>query len=62
MSARFGKITKTETELINNFKDALKEALNEANNFFNTDWNKFKSEVDDIKVSSFKEVKNFNIN
>ncbi|MDG1046273.1 MAG: hypothetical protein P8P81_06675, partial [Bacteroidia bacterium] len=62
VSARFGKITKTETELINNFKDALKEALNEANNFFNTDWNKFKSEVDDIKVSSFKEVKNFNIN
>ena len=62
VSARFGKITKTETELINNFKDALKEALNEANNFFNTNWNKFKSEVDGIKVSSFKEVKNFNIN
>jgi photosystem II stability/assembly factor-like uncharacterized protein len=62
VGARFGKITKTETELINNFKDALKEALKKANNFFNTDWKKFKSEVDTIKVSPFKETKSFSAN
>ena len=62
VGARYGKITKTETELINNFKDALKEALNKANKFFNTDWKKFKTEVEGIHVSPFKEVKNFNIN
>ena len=62
VGARFGKITKTETELINNFKDALKEVLNKTNNFFNTDWKKFKNEVDSIKISSFKETKNFSVN
>ena len=62
VGARFGKITKTETELINNFKDALKEVLNKTNNFFNTDWKKFKSEVDSIKISSFKETKSFSVN
>ena len=62
VGARYGKITKTETELINNFKDALKEALNKTNNFFNTDWKNFKKEVDGIEVSPFKEIKNFNLN
>ena len=59
LGARFGKITKTETELINNFKDALKEALTKSNNFFTTDWKKYKSEVENISISPFKEVKNF---
>ena len=59
LGARFGKITKTETELINNFRDALKEALTKANNFFTTDWKKYKSEVESISISPFKEVKTF---
>jgi photosystem II stability/assembly factor-like uncharacterized protein len=59
LGARFGKITKTETELITNFRDALKEALKKSNNFFTTDWTKYKSEVEKISISPFKEVKTF---
>jgi len=59
LGARFGKITKTETELITNFKNSLKEALKKTNSFFNTDWKKYKSEVEKIEISPFKEVKNF---
>lgn len=59
LGARIGKITKTETELINNFRDALKEALTKSNSFFNTDWKKYKTEVEKISISPFKEVKSF---
>ncbi len=62
LGSRYGKITKTETELINNFRDALKEALKASNNFFNKDWKAYKDSVDTIKISDFKEVKNFNLN
>ena len=60
--ARFGKITKTETELISNFKNALKEVLDKTNTFYSSDWAKFKSEVESIQISPFKETKNFSSN
>ena len=59
VGSRNGKITKTETDLINNFKDALQAAITKSNTFFNTDWKKYKTQVENIKVSPFKEVKNF---
>lgn len=62
LGSRFGKITKTETELINHFKDELKNALNKTNTFFNTDWKKYKSEVEAIQISPFKETKSFSAN
>ena len=62
LGARLGKITKTETELINNFNGALKDALNETNKFFNKDWKEYQGSVEKIQVSPFKDVKNFNIN
>jgi hypothetical protein len=62
LNARHTKITKTETELINNFKDAFKEAINKTNTFFNNDWKTYKNNVDSIKISAFKEAKNFSIN
>jgi photosystem II stability/assembly factor-like uncharacterized protein len=62
LGSRFGKITKTETELITNFKNALKDALDKTNAFFNKDWKDYKNNVDSIKISAFKDVKNFNIN
>ena len=62
LNARHTKITKTETELINNFKDAFKEAINKTNTFFNNDWKTYKNNVDSIKISAFKEAKTFSIN
>jgi photosystem II stability/assembly factor-like uncharacterized protein len=59
LGARFGKITKTETELITNFRDALKDALKKSNNFFTTDWTKYKGEIENIKISPFKEIQKF---
>jgi hypothetical protein len=59
VSARFGEITKTETELINNFKDAMKASVDKVNNFFTTDWKTYKSSVENIQISPFKEVKTF---
>ena len=62
IGSRFGKITKTETEQVNNFKDALKDALNKTNNFFTTDWKKYKSDVESIQISPFKKTKSFSAN
>jgi len=62
LGARFGEITKTETELIHNFKEALNDALNKTNTFFNTDWKKYRSEVESIQISPFKETKSFSAN
>ncbi len=62
VSARFGKITKTETEQINNFKAALKTALNISNDFFNTDWKTYKAEIEKIEISPFKTTKSFSVN
>ena len=62
LNSRFGKITKTETELINNFKDALNNAVKETNLFFNKDWKDFKNNMEKIKISTFKETKNFSLN
>lgn len=57
--SRYGPITKTETILINNFKAALKEAIQEANNFFTTDWKTYRQLVEKVQISHFKETKNF---
>ncbi|WP_347174804.1 VPS10 domain-containing protein [Polaribacter uvawellassae] len=62
LGARFGKITKTETELINHFKDELKNALDKTNTFFSSDWTKYKTEVESIQISPFKETKSFSAN
>ena len=62
LGARFGKITKTETELINNFKDALKDALDKTNTFFSSDWVTYKNEVEPIQISPFKNTKKFSEN
>ena len=59
---RFGAITKTETELVNNFRAALKEALTATNDFFEKDWRAYKEKMDSITISPFQEVKKFSIN
>jgi photosystem II stability/assembly factor-like uncharacterized protein len=60
-NSRFGKLTSTETRLINQFKDALKEALTKTNEFFEKDWSAYKNEVEKITISPFKEVKKLSL-
>ena len=60
-SSRFGEQTATEKQLINQFKNSLKEALEKTNAFFNKDWKAYKIKVESINFSSFKETKNFNL-
>lgn len=62
VGSRYGEITDTERQLIKQFKDALKDGLSQTNNFFNTDWKNYKSEVEKITISPFKKTKSFSIN
>ncbi|GGH00757.1 hypothetical protein GCM10011416_19280 [Polaribacter pacificus] len=60
--SRYGPITKTETIAMNNFKTALKAALQKANSFFSTDWKTYRQQLEKVKTSDFKETKSFYIN
>ncbi len=59
INSRFGNQTSTENRLIGQFKNALKEALEKTNTFFNKDWVSYKEEVSKITISPFKEIKVF---
>jgi len=58
-NSRFGKQTSTEKQLVSQFKTALKDALQQTNTFFNTDWKAYQQKVEKIKISPFKEIKRF---
>ncbi|WP_298778968.1 hypothetical protein [uncultured Polaribacter sp.] len=60
--SRFGEQTNTERQLINQFKDELKSAVEETNTFFNNDWLSYKSSVEKIQISPFKETKIYSSN
>ncbi|SDR87668.1 Sortilin, neurotensin receptor 3 [Polaribacter sp. KT25b] len=59
VSSRFGKQTATETQLVHQFKEAFTKAVKETNSFFNSDWLTYKSSVEKIQISLFKEIKTF---
>jgi len=60
--SRFGEQTATETQLMNQFKDEFKSAVSKTNSFFNTDWITFKTKMQTIEISPFKETKIFSAN
>lgn len=60
--SRFGNQTDTEKQLVNQFKDALKDAISKTNAFFNSDWTQYKKATETIQISPFKETKIFEIN
>lgn len=60
--SRFGEQTTTETILMKQFKDEFKKVLKETNSFFNNDWLTYKTAVENIKISPFKETKIFSTN
>ncbi|MDP5105138.1 MAG: hypothetical protein NWQ31_03090, partial [Polaribacter sp.] len=57
VSSRFGAQTATETQLVNQFKEAFTKAVTNTNSFFNSDWLTYKSSVEKIQISQFKETK-----
>ena len=60
--SRFGEQTSTESVLMNQFKEEFKKTVSETNMFFNKDWVAYKSSVENIKISDFKETKIYSTN
>ncbi len=55
-------ITSTEELLIQQAKDELNEALEKTNEFFVTDWAEYRSKMEEMELSPFKEIKSFKTN
>ncbi len=62
VSSRFGEQTATENQLINQFKNAFKDAVSKTNSFFNKEWINYKSLTEKIYISPFKETKIYTAN
>jgi len=45
--------------LVNQFKATYAEALKKVNAFFDTDWKTYKTSLEKIEISPFKETKKF---
>ncbi|SHI62253.1 WD40/YVTN/BNR-like repeat-containing protein [Aquimarina spongiae] len=54
-------LTSTENTLLKQAKDALKEALEKTNTFFDQDWKTYKETIETLDISPFKETKKFSI-
>ncbi len=59
---RPGAMTATEDRLMQQANDALKEAINQTNAFFNKDWKDYTETIEKVELSPFKETKIFNLN
>ncbi|MBN4046947.1 hypothetical protein JYU05_00205 [bacterium AH-315-P13] len=55
-------LTTTENTLIMHAKDAVKEALEKTNTFFNEAWKPYQSAMEDLNTTPFKEIKSFKLN
>ncbi|XLS27973.1 WD40/YVTN/BNR-like repeat-containing protein [Flavobacteriaceae bacterium M23B6Z8] len=52
-------ITSTEEQLIKHAENSLKEAIEQTNAFFATDWKAYRESMEKIALSPFKETKSF---
>ncbi|NNK73414.1 MAG: hypothetical protein HKO94_09515 [Flavobacteriaceae bacterium] len=57
--SRQNGLTDTERRLMSQAKEALNSALGTTNKFFQEEWSKYRSVMENIKVSPFKDVKTF---
>jgi hypothetical protein len=62
VGSRQNGITSTETTLIQHAKDELSSTLDKTNTFFNEEWKPYKSKMEGLTVSPFKEIKTFKMN
>ncbi|WP_055437580.1 VPS10 domain-containing protein [Lacinutrix algicola] len=49
----------TETTLLNHAKKALSDALKQTNTFFTNEWKSYKTKIETLSISEFKQVKQF---
>lgn len=61
ISTRQNGITTTEKTLIKHLTDALQQALDKTNSFFDESWKKYKDSIEKLELSPFKKVKQFTI-
>jgi len=61
VGSRQNGITSTETTLIKNAKDALNEALDKTNTFFNESWKPYQEKMQQVEANPFKDVKSFQL-
>ena len=54
-------LTSTETTLIKHAKDALDKLLGETNTFFTKDWKDYQTQMKQVQMNPFKEVKTFGL-
>lgn len=59
VSSRPSGINRTEETLIDQAEEALKDALSKINLFYQENWANYKKEMEQIKISPFKETKTF---
>ena len=59
VGSRFGNLTSTEQQLINQYKGAMNEAIKNTNEFFDTNWKQYRAKVENINISPFKEIKKY---
>ncbi len=55
-------ITETEKRLIRFAEEELKKALEKTNSFFDENWKAYRTEIEELKLSPFKETETFTIN
>lgn len=60
-STRPNGITTTETILIKHAKNAINDALDKTNTFFNDDWKPYQMKMENVKTNPFKELKTFKL-
>lgn len=61
VGSRPAGLTSTENTLISHAKAELEEALQEVNSFFETEWPKYRSTMEQVEISPFKEVEVFTL-
>lgn len=54
-------LTRTETQLLEFAKNAIKDAFEKTNEFFNNDWKNYQSNMEELEINPFKETKTFKI-
>lgn len=61
VGSRQNGLNSTERTLMRHAKDALKDALDKTNKFFNEEWKPYQEEIQKLETSPFKEIKSFSI-
>ncbi|MDF0706131.1 WD40/YVTN/BNR-like repeat-containing protein [Flagellimonas okinawensis] len=61
VNTRKSGITATETRMIRFAEEELKAALDKTNAFFNGDWKSYRTSIESLDLSPFKETESFNL-